>query len=273
MDNILQSLHELEGVNGTIVADGAGQILGYRAHAVYDALLMQQVSKAIVSAVDSVKLLQEDWDTITAQFAEGKLLIRNLSNSGKAKGPTATPSVISDSRLNISFAGVAIRVAVSKLKAMLDGGIPSPLAVGAAAALHASVPGLAPTQVHTAVAATASNLSGGSSSLGGSGRLSSPDVASSGLSWSGLSGSSAMSGSGVSVADSASSAFLTICTKALAKSVGPMAKVFVKEAIRKVSPDQPFSRDSADELISELTKHIEDSSEAAQFRQLVRKAL
>src|SRR5512147_2534484 len=101
MDTILQSLHELEGVNGSIVADGGGRILGYRAHAVYDADLLQQVSKQIVSAVDSIKLIQEDWDAITAQFSEGKLLIRNLTNSARQNSRVATLAVIADARLNV----------------------------------------------------------------------------------------------------------------------------------------------------------------------------
>lgn len=272
MDTILQSLHELEGVNGSIVADGGGRILGYRAHVVYDADLLQQVSKQVVSAVDSIKLIQEDWDAITAQFSEGKLLIRNLSNGSAQKNRTATLAVIADARLNVSFAGVAIRVAVTKLRAMLDANMPQPLHVGALSN-PTSVSQPNPMQMHAAVAPTASSLSSGHSSASGYARPATSEVASSGLSWSGLTGSSSVSGSGVSVADPASSAFLTVCTKALARSVGPMAKVFVKEAARKVSPDRPFSRDSAQELITELLKHFEDPAEATEFRKLVQKSL
>ena len=235
MDTILQSLHELEGVNGSIVADGGGRILGSRAHAVYDAGLLTQVSKQVVSAVDSIKLIQEDWDAITAQFSDGKLLIRNLSNGSHQKNRAATLAVIADARLNASFAGVAIRVAVSKLKSMLDANMPEPIPLRAISGQpSASQPN--PVQLHTTVASGTSSLTGGNSSVAGYARPLISEVATSGLSWSGLSGSSSMSGSGVSVADPASSAFLTLCTKGLARSVGPMAKVFVKEAARKVSP-------------------------------------
>lgn len=273
MDNILQPLHELEGVNGSIVADGSGQILGYRAHAVYDAALLQQVSKHIVGAVDSVKLVIEDWDAVTAQYSEGKLLIRNLSNRSRAKYRDATLTVISDTRLNVSFAGVAIRVAVSKLKALLDSGA-DPLAGGN---VNLSASSLS-TSHGNVLQATHSGMPGGSfsgagSALSGASRPGPVEVATSGLNWSGLSGSSMMSSSGVAVADPASSAFLTICTKALARTVGPMAKVFVKEAARKVSPDRPFSRDSAQDLIQELIRHFEDPADATQFRNLVQKSL
>ncbi len=236
------------------MVDTPGNILGYRCHAVYDLGLLQQVSKNVMSAVDSVKLIQPEWDAITAQYAEGKLLIRNLSDKSAGRGATLT--VIADSRLNVSFAGVAVRVAVSKLKSILDGSAgAAPFSAAQASAIHAPV-------------------SLGSSSLSASQGLPKgvgAEVASSGLSWSGLAGSSSMSTSGVSVTDAASSEFLTACTKALAKSVGPMAKIYVKDAVRKLCADRPFSKDFAVELVAELANHINKPNEATQFRQLLQK--
>ena len=275
MDYILQSLHELEGVNGAIVADEKGQILGWHAHPMYDAELLKQASKAVVSVVDSVKLLQEEWESFTGQFGEGKLLIRNLTDTSKPEPQTITLTVIADARLNVSMATVAIRVAVTKLKGALAKGIPSPVPLGTAqesatTAIGARVAPAPPNQA----AASAIGGGGAGSSFGSAGnaRSSSAEVATTGLSWSGLSGSST-TGSGVSVADSASAAFLTACTKALAKKVGPLAKVLVKEGVAKVSPEQPFSLARAKELILELEKHIKNPAEAQQFRQSFEKAL
>lgn len=262
MDSILQSLQELEGVNGAVVTDGAGRLLGFRAHSVYDADLLQRVGKFVASAVDSVKLVQEDWSAVNAQFAEGKLLIRNLSEGTKATERSAILLVIADARLNVSFAGVAIRVAVSKLRALLEANPAAFAAGGTAVALGAGV--AQHQQTYAAVSAAASGFGG--SGGGAAGRSNASEVASSGLSWSGLGGSSTLTGSGVFVADAASSEFLTLCTKALAKCVGPMAKLYVKEAARKVSPDRPFSRDNAEGLIAELMQHISDPTEAANFR-------
>jgi hypothetical protein len=98
------------------------------------------------------------------------------------------------------------------------------------------------------------------------------EVASSGLSWSGL-GTSGMSASGVAVADAESAAALTHCTKALARSVGPIAKIFVKDAVRRISPDRPFSKDQTKRLLAELTQHIENANDAAQFQRTVLSAL
>jgi hypothetical protein len=80
-----------------------------------------------------------------------------------------------------------------------------------------------------------------------------------------------MGGSGVHVADAASSEFLTACTKALARCVGPMAKLYVKEGVQKICPNRPFSRDSGTELIAELVKHISNPNDAAQFRAHIQK--
>jgi len=61
MQTILQGLRDLDGVHGTFVADATGQVLAFNAESIYDASLLQQVSKAIATAIDSVKLLEEHW--------------------------------------------------------------------------------------------------------------------------------------------------------------------------------------------------------------------
>ena len=69
MDAILQSLMELAGVTAVLVFDATGQLLGHRGHSVYDRALCEQVSGALAKALDAVQLQQEDWETVTAQFA------------------------------------------------------------------------------------------------------------------------------------------------------------------------------------------------------------
>jgi hypothetical protein len=82
-----------------------------------------------------------------------------------------------------------------------------------------------------------------------------------------------LSASGVAVADQASSVVLTACTKALARSAGPMAKLFVKEAVRKLCQGRPFSRDQLPALVAELEKQIEDAADAADFQRAMLKSL
>ncbi|HET9954077.1 MAG TPA: hypothetical protein VFQ61_06220 [Polyangiaceae bacterium] len=255
MENILQDLHDLEGVNGAILADANGQVVAFRTHSMYDAALRQQVSRAVRSAVDSVKLTHEDWDSINVQFTEGRLMIRNLANAPAS--PSFTLTLIADGRLNPSFANVAIRVAIGKLKTALQAGPPAPSPMQVAPS---------PPAAPLAGSAAAMPLSASQPNVPVS------EVANSGLSWSGL-GSSTASASGVEVADAAASAALTTCTKALAKCVGPMAKIFVKEAVRKLCPGRPFSKDMAPSLVAELAKQISNPATAAQFQTALLKSL
>jgi len=93
-------------------------------------------------------------------------------------------------------------------------------------------------------------------------------LASSGLSWS---QSSSVGLSRIAVADPASSAFLSRAAKGLARHVGPMAKVYVEEGVRRVSPDAPFSLSIADKLIDELASQIEEMEERESFRKALAK--
>jgi len=271
MKRILQAVHAVDGVQGTLVLEGNGQLLAYQAHALYDLELLEKVSQTIVSTVDSVQLLHESWETLSVNYNDGSVIIRNIKPGGAAAGRTVVLALIADNRINVSFAGVAMRVAAGKLKNLLE----SPIS---ASGLGSSSPSLAGTQP---------NL-GASQPLGvdlpamagttpppvplGNASAIRTDLASSGLAWSGL-GSSGRSSKEVAVADAESSAFLTAGTKTLGASIGPMAKVFVKEAVRRLCPDRAFSRTHWEALIAELRKHIEDSDEAAEFQKKMRARL
>lgn len=258
MKTILNGLRELAGVHGTMVSNAAGQLLAYDSAAIYDAELLGSVARAIARAIESVRLTQDDWTQINTQFTEGKLLIRKLPDGQNKQGPGVFLSVVADNQLNPSFAMIAIRVAVGKLQKLAETG------------------GLTNLEPIAPVAASAPDRSGGvvqpaASTL--SGRVPRPaEIASAGLSWSGLSAGSNLTGSGVAVADELSAQLLTVYTKALARSAGPMAKVFVKDAVRKVCADRPFSRELGHAVISELAKSIHDPLEAAKFRELATKA-
>jgi hypothetical protein len=69
--------------------------------------------------------------------------------------------------------------------------------------------------------------------------------------------------------DPRAAAFLASCASALAASVGPMAKVFVKEAVRGLCGPAPFGREHVLPLIAQLERHIEDPDERAQFRNVM----
>jgi len=238
MEPILQTLMDLEGVTAALVFDGTGQLLGHRGRSVYDRALCEQVAAEMVKALEAVQLQQEDWETITAQYQDGKLVLRKIGSGGEEMQVLA---VIADGTLNPSFATVAIRVAAGKLRKLKDGG------------------------------ASSSSLLGSPHPAAGSGPLSDsrPGLAHSGTSWS---GSSSVSLSRVNVADPAAGAFLARCAKELAQHVGPMAKVYVEEAVRRVSPDAPFTLAMSVQVLEDLGGQIEDMADRKSFRKAMSKA-
>lgn len=256
LEPILQGLREVEGVQGAMIVDQAATVIAHRAHAVYDLSVLQQVARSVVNSVDSVQLIQDDWEILTAHFGEGKLLLRSIRVGG-AKPRRYILTVIADQSLNVAFLGVALRVAASKLVTEIEANPnPQPMPQG-------SMPmtsGVMPPPNNTGRIPTMSQPEPVRAEL-----------AKNGITWSGVSsGSNVMSGSGigsseVTVADPASSTFLSGCTKALAVSVGPMAKVLVKEAVRKVCGHRPFSRADGEALLETLLQGIDDKDDRAQF--------
>jgi predicted regulator of Ras-like GTPase activity (Roadblock/LC7/MglB family) len=248
LESILQGLREVEGVQGAMIVDSGAVVVAHRAHSIYDLGVLQQVARSVVSSIDSVQLIQDDWDMLSAHFGDGKLLLRSLRTGG-GKPRRYILAVIADATLNTAFLGVALRVAASKLLTELEsGGGPA-----------------AGSQVSPVPVASASHVSGRIPLVD----QSRSDVARSGISWSGTSGSG-VGTSDVAVVDSASSTYLSACTKALAASIGPMAKVFVKEAVRRVCGERPFSRADGPALIAQLSATIDDSDDRASFQRATR---
>jgi predicted regulator of Ras-like GTPase activity (Roadblock/LC7/MglB family) len=253
METSLQSLLDLAGVNAAMVYDGAGRLVAQRGKSVYDRALCEQVGGPLSRAVDSIQLQHEDWEVVTARFADGTVILRNL---GEVGGTGYALAVVADATLNPAFAAVAIRVAATKLRKLLGGAL-------SMAAL--------PTSLGSSVGSGP-----GGSQVGGRGPGSSqvfpaaghpaagsrPVLASSGLSWSRAGGSAFAA---VAAADPAAGAFLARCSKELARSVGPMAKVYVEEAVRRLAPDATFTLAQAGALVEELAGQVEDAADRAAF--------
>lgn len=243
MEAILQSLMELSGVTAALAFDAGGRLLGHRGHAVYDEGLCAQVSGALAKALDAVQLQQEDWETVAAQYADGKIVLRRVLAADRA----SVLAVVADGSLNVSFATVALRVAAGKLKRLLEGGAASSSA-GLGSSAAAARPGPGSSQPSPAD--------------------SRPNLANSGLSWSKISN---VGLSRVAVADPASGAFLARCAKELASYVGPIAKVYVEEAVRRVVPDAPFAMAQARPLVEDLAAQVEDPDDRAAFQKALAK--
>jgi hypothetical protein len=256
METILQGLLELGGVNAAMVLDGSGKLLAHRGKAIYDRALCEQVGGGLSRAVDSMQLQHEDWESASASYSDGTLLLRRLDST--VAGPCFL-ALVADATLNPAFATVAIRVSTQKLKRVLDGAGSGSSVGPASASAMGSLPGF-----------PGSGAGAGGSQVGPAHPAagSRPVLASSsGLSWSRASGSS-VSGSGISgvtAADAASSAFLTHCARELARHVGPMSKLYVQEAVRRVCQDVPFSLAASNALGNDLLQHIEGEKDRQAF--------
>lgn len=255
METILQAILDVTGVSAALFFDGAGRLVCHRGHAIYDRALCEQLSGTLVKTIDTVELQQEDWETISARYADGKLLLRKVVAGAAGRHVLA---VVADTTLNPSFATVAIRVAANKLRKALGGGGASSMLAGTAAPSASQVPPPLPSGSSPLPAGSSPHLPAGSRP-GDSG----PVLASSGLSWS---QASSVGLSRVAVADPASSAFLSRAAKGLARHVGPMAKVYVEESVRRVSPEAPFSLALGAKLLEDLAAQIEDPDDRESFR-------
>jgi predicted regulator of Ras-like GTPase activity (Roadblock/LC7/MglB family) len=249
MDAILQGLMALGGARAAMVLDPAGRVVAHLGHAVYDRALCEQVGGDVVKAIESIQLQQEQWETITAQYADGRILVRRVGV--RAPGARHVLALVADQTLNAPFATVALRVAANKVRDAIDGG--GSQSAASSQALAGSHAASAPPPAASSSAASAAD--------------SRPVLANTGLSWTkGSAAGSSVSASGFGAADPASAAFLARCAKTLARHVGPMAKVYVQEAVRRVCPDAAFTLAHARQVVDDVATQIEDPKDRAQFR-------
>lgn len=261
LEPILHSLREVEGVHGAMVVDDEAAVLAYRTHAIFDDVsVLHQVARSVLTAVESLQLVQDDWDVLTAQFGEGKLLLRSLRT---AQSRRYILTVIADANLNVAFLGVALRVASQKLvlelEAMANGSQSGPIPV-AFATQPTRTEQSSRTERSSRPEMSRAGQSGSWAASSGTGLRTGP-IATVGV----------PTGTGeIGALDSASLSFLSAATKALAASVGPMAKVFVKEAVRKVCGERPFSREDGPAVLAHLATTIDDTDDRASFQRATR---
>jgi len=211
MDTVLSALHEVPGVTATMVFDAAGRLALHKGHAVYDRALCEHVAGLLVKAIDAVQLEQEEWDSMTAQFADGRILLRNL-------GSAHFLAVVADAALSPTFSTVAMRIAVNKLKKGLEKGTLTGLT-------PVSQPSVTPFSHPPTTPAAARPAPG-------------PEA----------------------------TAFLARCVKELARYVGPMSKVYVKEAVGRVCAGAPFTMAAAERLIEDLAQQLDDLGDRGALR-------
>lgn len=264
METTLQGLLELAGVNAAMVYDGAGRLMAQRGRSVYDRALCEQVGGPLARAVDAIQLQHQDWEAVTARFADGTVVLRNL---GEVAGAGYLLAVVADATMNPAFAAVAIRVAATKLRKLLGGGasmaaLPTSLGSSVGPGPGGSQLGPGGSQVGPGGSQVGPGPGGSQALHGHPAAGSRPVLASSGLSWSRTGGSAF---SAVAAADPAAGAWLVLAAKELARHVGPMAKIYVEEAVRRLCPDSTFTLAQAPALVQELAGQVEEAADRAAF--------
>jgi hypothetical protein len=284
VEPILQSIRELQGVTAVFVFNGTGQVLGYQGVAIYDGETLSDVSKTLVKAVESVQLQMADWDTVTTSFEDGKLILRHLGSG--ADGTPNVLAVVAEAALNAPFVAVALRVAVQKLKKQLDGSARPGSTPNLPSAPPPSQPAFVPPQpLYPPPQAVQPQAPGSSPALAkmtppqlrsvpqSAPVLSQPpppqQVSSTGTTWSGF--GSGTGSSSIEVVDQAAALYLTKVSRELARYVGPMSKIYVKEAARRVSPSAPFSIQQAKALLEDLGAHLDKPADRVAFVKAVEK--
>lgn len=258
MKKALDDLCTMEGINGVFVCTIEGELVAFSAPHVYDAETFAIASTTAAQAAESISVQHANWDTLIANFRDGKLIFIQMEKY--------LLCVITDLNTNVPFLNVAIKVAKNKIKRKLEGieaGMSSVAALSESkfSSQFGSAPATFPQGMHSS---TMHSVPQSPRSTIGEPMV---DVGS-GFSWSGMSTGSGGQSSVVSVIDEAASKMLTRVSDALAEIVGPMAKVFVKEAVQKICPTEPFSMNHLMRLLRELeSEHITDKLELKLFRE------
>jgi predicted regulator of Ras-like GTPase activity (Roadblock/LC7/MglB family) len=274
MKRTLDELCGMQGVNGAFLLSEEGQLIEFSAPPIYDREIITQAAASLSRATESMSVQHNDWDTLVAHFEDSKLFILKMEG--------ATLCVLADSNLNLPFLKVAIRVAKRKILKRLAAASTAGMGVSSSFSAYASqfsdtYNSQAPVSAGFPSGSHSIHPHGSYASLSHStpeqhpGGLGSSFSDNSSLFWSGL-GGTGMQSSAVSVADEASSKMLTKISDSLASIVGPMAKVFVKEAVRRICPAEPFDMRHVRHLITELEQqHIVDNDDLQEFRDGIQK--
>lgn len=270
MKNTLDALSSVDGINGVFLCSDQGDLVEFSASEIYDQETLLQASSVVARATESISVQHDNCDNMVAHFKDGKLIMLRVDNH--------ILCVITNAGTNMPFLNVAIKVAKKKLKRQFEknentmensslpyqSSIPSNFNNNSDMRTNSSIE-QSNTQPSMHSSFTPHNPTQ-NSSMKNSGFSSNSE-----LLWSGM-GASAMNSSAVAVADKNASQMLTKLSQALAEVVGPMAKVFVKEAVHKICTMEPFSMQHVKLVLKELEEqHVTDPDEIKTFRQCIYK--
>lgn len=125
MDALLQALRAAPGVIAAVVCDRTGHVLASRASATLGASSIDEVGRAVMASLRVVKDLQPHWESVTACFSGGQLLIYKLASQPDAPFAERSLAVVTDPEFEGAASRAALDKTVAELKLLAGGGAPS----------------------------------------------------------------------------------------------------------------------------------------------------
>ena len=235
MKDVLEMFDKIPHVRGSFVFDAERRLLCGNGGPLYPDEVLGQAARHIAEAMDFFMQTQAQdatpgWENVVVSFSEGVLLLKSL-----AKG--AVLAVCAQEQVNHQMLRIGANVAAQRLK--IPSG-PPPAATPPPAAPPPPAPVVAapppPAPAPPPVAPQLANRTPA--------RAAAP-------------------------MDTATQEIADKLTRALAFSLGPVAKVLVKRAVQGLAPDGRLRAEQWDELLRQLEREIDSPSGLAEFRRRI----
>lgn len=235
MKDVLEMFDKIPHVRGSFVFDAERRLLCGNGGPLYPNDVLEQAARHIAEAMDFFMQTQAQdaapgWENVVVSFSEGVLLLKSL-----AKG--AVLAVCAQEQVNHQMLRIGANVAAQRLK--IPSG-PPPAAAPPPPAPPPPAPVMAPPPPPPPAPPPAA-----------------PQLA------------PRTPARAAAPMDAATQEIADKLTRALAFSLGPVAKVLVKRAVQGLAPDGRLRAEQWDELLRQLEREIDSPSGLAEFRRRI----
>ena len=240
MKDVLEMFDKIPHVRGSFVFDSERRLLCGNGGPLYPNDVLERAARHITEAMDFFLQTQAQdqsagWENVVVSFSEGVLLLKSL-----AKG--AVLAVCAEQQVNHQMLRIGANVAAQRLKIPATPPAPAP----APAPVPVAPPPAPPAPVYVPPPAPPPPAPAP------------PPIA-----------TRAPVRAAPAPMDAATQEIADKLTRALAFSLGPVAKILVKRAVQGLAPDGRLRAEQWDELLRQLEKEIDSPSGLAEFRRRI----
>lgn len=239
MKDVLEMFDKIPHVRGSFVFDAERRLLCGNGGPLYPNDVLERAARHIAEAMDFFMQTQASdpnpgWENVVVAFSEGVLLLKSL-----AKG--AVLAVCAEQQVNHQMLRIGANVAAQRLKLPTSPPAPAP---APAAPPPAPPPPPPPAPVYAPPPPPPPAPAPPPIATRTPARAPAP-------------------------MDAATQEIADKLTRALAFSLGPVAKILVKRAVQGLAPDGRLRAEQWDELLRQLEKEIDSPSGLAEFRRRI----